>query len=110
MQNEFIEKVEQKHIGKKYFILTMGCQLNENDSEKLAGMMEEMGYSLAEKIEKSDLVVINTCCVRENAVEKVFFNLLKSPFPISNVRKREVPVLNVPFKKPSIATTPATEL
>ena len=53
----------------------MGCQLNENDSEKLIGIMEEMGYSKSEDIKNADLYVINTCCVRENAEEKLFGKL-----------------------------------
>lgn len=75
MQNEFMEKVKQEQNGKKYYILTMGCQLNENDSEKIAGMLEKMGYELANQMEEADIVVINTCCVRENAEEKVFGKL-----------------------------------
>ena len=76
MQNEFIEKVKQKYGGKKiYYILTMGCQLNENDSEKLAGMLESMGYKPTKNIEDADVIVINTCCIRENAEEKVFGKL-----------------------------------
>ena len=53
----------------------MGCQLNENDSEKLCGMMEKMGYSKTDKLEESDLVVFNTCCVRENAEDRLFGKL-----------------------------------
>ena len=60
---------------KQYSILTFGCQLNENDSEKIAGMLEEMGYKKAEKFEESDIVVFNTCCVRENAEERLFGKL-----------------------------------
>ena len=55
-----------KHMqsnSKKYIIFTMGCQLNENDSEKIAGMLEEMGYTKAEDMSKADIAVINTCCV-----------------------------------------------
>jgi tRNA-2-methylthio-N6-dimethylallyladenosine synthase len=74
---EFIEKVSKINEGKnlKYHILTMGCQLNENDSEKLCGMIEKMGYTKTDKIEESDLVVFNTCCVRENAEDKLFGKL-----------------------------------
>ncbi|MCL2382926.1 MAG: tRNA (N6-isopentenyl adenosine(37)-C2)-methylthiotransferase MiaB [Oscillospiraceae bacterium] len=50
----------------------MGCKLNENDSEKLSGMAEEMGYKKTEEIGSADLYIINTCCVRQNAEEKVF--------------------------------------
>lgn len=59
----------------KYTILTMGCQLNENDSEKLCGMLEQMGYQKTEKQEEADIVVFNTCCVRENAEDKLFGKL-----------------------------------
>ena len=59
----------------KYCILTMGCQLNENDSEKLCGMLEEMGYTKTEQYQEADLVLFNTCCVRENAEDKLFGKL-----------------------------------
>ena len=53
----------------------MGCQLNENDSEKICGMAEKMGYTKTENIADADLVIYNTCCVRENAEEKLFGKL-----------------------------------
>ena len=59
----------------KYTILTMGCQLNENDSEKLCGMLEEMGYEKTENGEEADIALFNTCCVRENAEDKLFGKL-----------------------------------
>ena len=59
----------------KYYITTMGCQLNENDSEKLAGIVENMGFEKTEKLEEADLVIYNTCCVRENAEERLFGKL-----------------------------------
>ena len=73
-QFEFIEKVNKLNNDKKlkYYILTMGCQLNENDSEKLAGMLEKMNYEKTENMNEADLVLFNTCCVRENAEEKLF--------------------------------------
>ena len=79
IENElnYIEKVKKINEGKnlKYLILTMGCQLNENDSEKLCGMMEEMGYTKTDNLDEADLVVFNTCCVRENAEDKLFGKL-----------------------------------
>jgi len=54
-------------MSKKYLITTFGCQMNEHDSEKLAGMLENMGYSEGETLETSDIIVLNTCSVRENA-------------------------------------------
>ena len=76
-QNEFINKVKQLNEGKnlKYTIFTMGCQLNENDSEKISGMMEEMNYTVTNEIEKADCIIFNTCCVRENAEDKLFGKL-----------------------------------
>ncbi len=77
IQREYIEKTRKVNEGKKlrYSILTMGCQLNENDSEKLCGMIEKMGYTKIEDAKQSDLVVMNTCCVRENAEDKLFGKL-----------------------------------
>ena len=73
-QKKYIEKVaiENKNKNLKYLILTMGCQLNENDSEKIAGMAIEMGYTKTENINDANLIVLNTCCVRENAEERLF--------------------------------------
>jgi len=65
---------------KKFFIKTFGCQMNEADSEKLATVFEKKGYQLAKKIDEADVVVINTCSVRESAENRVFGlinNLLK---------------------------------
>ena len=77
IQKEYISKVKELNKTKKlkYSILTMGCQLNENDSEKLCGMIEEMGYIKTEKFSEADLVIFNTCCVRENAEDKLFGKL-----------------------------------
>ena len=77
MQKEYIEKIEKEIQNKnlKYSIFTMGCQLNENDSEKLCGMIEQMGYKKTENFNDADLVLFNTCCVRENAEDKLFGKL-----------------------------------
>ena len=71
---KYIEKVNKinENKGLKYYIMTMGCQLNENDSEKLCGMLEKMNYVRTENMKEADLVLFNTCCVRENAEEKLF--------------------------------------
>ena len=77
IQEEYIKKVKKINQDKnlKYTILTMGCQLNENDSEKLCGMLERMGYTKTEKQNDADLALFNTCCVRENAEDKLFGKL-----------------------------------
>lgn len=59
----------------KYFIVTYGCQMNVHESEKLAAICEKMGYSLAEKREDADLIVFNTCAIREGAEDRVFGNV-----------------------------------
>ena len=76
-QQKYIDKVNKINLGKnlKYIVLTMGCQLNENDSEKISGMIEEMGYTRTDKIEEADLIAFNTCCVRENAEDRLLGKL-----------------------------------
>ncbi len=58
-----------------YFIQTFGCQMNEHDSEKMAGMLEEKGYKLSDDRENADIIVVNTCSVRENADNRFFGQL-----------------------------------
>ncbi|MDD3654939.1 MAG: tRNA (N6-isopentenyl adenosine(37)-C2)-methylthiotransferase MiaB [Desulfotomaculaceae bacterium] len=55
-----------------YHIVTFGCQMNEHDSEVLAGMLEDMGYEQADELKDAGIVLLNTCCVRETAENKVF--------------------------------------
>lgn len=76
-QKEYIQKIKKINgqSTKYYNILTMGCQLNENDSEKIAGMLSEMGYEKTENLEQANIFILNTCCVRENAEEKLFGKL-----------------------------------
>ena len=59
----------------KYFIETWGCQMNEEDSEKLSGMLKSIGYTRTEVKEEASIILFNTCCVRENAENKVYGNL-----------------------------------
>lgn len=59
-----------------YHIVTMGCQMNERDSETAAGMLEEMGLSREPVRERADLILYNTCCVRENAENKALGNVI----------------------------------
>ena len=62
-----------KGIGKnkKYTILTYGCQMNVHDSENISGIMEELEYTKEENYEKADVIILNTCAIRENAHNKV---------------------------------------
>lgn len=58
-----------------YYIETWGCQMNEEDSEKLSGMLKNIGYVKAETKENADVIIFNTCAVRENAELKVYGNI-----------------------------------
>ena len=59
----------------KYFIETYGCQMNVHDSERMAGLLEQAGYEAAASDEDADLLVLNTCSVRERAEEKLYTRL-----------------------------------
>ncbi len=61
---------------RKYHIVTLGCQMNVRDSESLAGMLDEMGYVPSATREEADLILYNTCCVRENAENKALGNVI----------------------------------
>lgn len=82
-QDRFIEAVSEInsryyaiHQQKpKYLIQTFGCQMNEHDSEKLSAMLEDMGYVQGMMVEECELIIYNTCAVRENAELKVYGNL-----------------------------------
>ena len=69
------EEIKITGIKKKAFVETYGCQQNENDSEILTGMICEMGYEMTDVKEDADLILYNTCAVRENAELKVYGNL-----------------------------------
>ena len=77
VQKGYIKKVKVLNKDKdlKYYILTMGCSLNENDSEKISGMLEEMNYVRTEDYTEADFIVFNTCCIRENAEDRLFGKL-----------------------------------
>ncbi len=82
-QQEFMEKIREINEDfynktgrrKKMHITTLGCQMNAHDSEKLLGMLKEMGYEETAEEKDADFVIYNTCCVRENAENKVYGNL-----------------------------------
>ncbi|HAX73413.1 MAG TPA: tRNA (N6-isopentenyl adenosine(37)-C2)-methylthiotransferase MiaB, partial [Firmicutes bacterium] len=65
---ESIKKIGQ---GKKHFIQTYGCQMNEHDTEAIIGILEELGFTKASKQEEADIIILNTCAIRENAENKV---------------------------------------
>ena len=82
-QQEFMRKIKEivkqksEEMGRPLhcYIQTFGCQMNAHDSEKLLGMLKEMGYEETHQEKEADFIIYNTCCVRENAENKVYGNL-----------------------------------
>jgi tRNA-2-methylthio-N6-dimethylallyladenosine synthase len=66
------EEMQGVGTGKKYMIETYGCQMNVHDSETIAGILEQMAYTRTESHQDADVILLNTCAIRENAEDKVF--------------------------------------
>ncbi len=118
-----VEVIEAKNIksdrfkNKKYFIRTYGCQMNVHDSEEIKGILENLGFKETLEVQDADLVVLNTCAIRENAHDKVFGFLgrlkhLKKDKPdliicvggcmpqeesVANLLKEKYPFVNIVF-------------
>ncbi len=76
-QREFMKLVEKlPERPRSYHIVSMGCQMNERDSESVAGMLQQMGMRSEPVREQADLILYNTCCVRENAENKALGNVI----------------------------------
>ena len=105
-QEEFSAMVrELPHRPKSYHVVTYGCQMNAHDSEKIAGMLEKMGLNASEKREEADLVIFNTCCVRENAERRALGNVTW----LKEVRKQKpdmvIAVCGCMIQEPGMAET-----
>lgn len=72
-RDDYVVPSSVSHVGdgKSYCLYTYGCQMNVHDSENIAAIMEEMGYSRKEEMDNADVVILNTCAIRENAHNKV---------------------------------------
>ena len=76
-QQEYMKLVRaMERRPQTYHIVSMGCQMNERDSETIAGMLNEMGMTRQPVREQADLILYNTCCVRENAENKALGNVI----------------------------------
>ena len=65
-----LEGIDNLGADKKYLILTYGCQMNVHDSEYISGIMEDIGYTKTEDMDNADVIIVNTCAIRENAHNK----------------------------------------
>lgn len=74
LRNEYHVPKDAKNMGlnKRYFVKTYGCQMNEHDSEMISAILEDMGYTRANDYNDADLIILNTCAIRENAHNKTF--------------------------------------
>lgn len=66
------DNLKKLGLNKKYFLKTYGCQMNEHDSENIKAILEDMSYTSTDDMEQADLILLNTCAIRENAHNKVF--------------------------------------
>lgn len=69
------KEINNKIRKNTFFTCTYGCQMNEEDSEKISGMLKSQGYEKTDNKDEANIIIFNTCCVRENAENKVFGNL-----------------------------------
>lgn len=74
-QQQCVHRLRAEGALRHFHIITFGCQQNENDSEKLAGLLETAGLTAVSDYRKADLVILNTCSVRENADDRLFGHL-----------------------------------
>ncbi|MDF2671114.1 MAG: dimethylallyladenosine tRNA methylthiotransferase, partial [Paenibacillus sp.] len=74
-ENGIPEEMKQMGLGKLYNITTYGCQMNEHDTEVMRGILESMGYASTDDRNEADIILLNTCAIRENAEDKVFGEL-----------------------------------
>lgn len=68
----FDDKYKNAFLDKSYYVKTYGCQMNEHESENICAMLELMGFKRASEMERADLIILNTCSIRENAHNKAF--------------------------------------
>ena len=74
LTNEYIMNAHLESLGKgkKYFVKTYGCQMNEHDGENIKAILEDMSFTETDNMEDADIILLNTCAIRENAHNKVF--------------------------------------
>lgn len=74
-QREYTQRLRDRLAGGTYHIVTYGCQMNARESETLAGMLAQMGLAATDARNEADVLLFNTCCIRENAEKRLFGNI-----------------------------------
>jgi tRNA-2-methylthio-N6-dimethylallyladenosine synthase len=92
----------------KLHLITYGCQMNEYDSERVAGLLKEQAYELTESEHEADLILLNTCAIREKCEDKVFSKLVVGVMGcLAQLHRGEIqrraPIVDLVFGSPAIA-------
>ena len=82
----------ERGITPKAYVETYGCQQNEADSERLRGMLSDAGYAICDEAEGADVVIMNTCAIREHAEQRVSAIWVPSPTSSAATRAEDLPV------------------
>lgn len=104
-KNRVNEKLKKHITGNNltYFMETYGCQMNSHESEKIAGVLENAGYFLAHDKSKADLIIFNTCCVREHAEARLYGNIGALKDHKKKVKGAIIAVCGCMMQQPSVA-------
>ena len=88
-----MDLIENIVENKKYYIKTFGCQMNEHDSENISALVEKLGYIKTDVLKEADLVIVNTCSIRENAHNKTFGFLGEIKYTKETIKKNMIVAL-----------------
>ena len=88
-----MDLIENIVENKKYYIKTFGCQMNEHDSENISALVEKLGYIKTDVLKEADLVIVNTCSIRENVHNKTFGFLGEIKYTKETIKKNMIVAL-----------------
>ena len=107
MNNEKINTLRPlQGAGRKLFVETYGCQMNVGDTEIVVAIMQQEGYVYTDKIEEADVVLINTCSIRDNAEQRIWGRLRE----MAHLRRRRPVLAKYRRQAASRASTPVPRL
>ncbi len=101
MNEQLKKQITQNNLT--YFIETYGCQMNSHDSEKIAGVLENAGFNLADEKSTANLILFNTCCVREHAEARLYGNIGALKHHKENVNNAIIGVCGCMMQQPGVA-------